>query len=77
MASCRYYINHFNKTTTWEDPRVRLNRALPHGTSKHFSNMQVEHIPLQVNLNINVYLYFGDCRIDTHIVSLHAALLDY
>lgn len=58
MSSCRYFINHFNKTTTWEDPRTRLNRSLQQqGTPKHFSNMQVEHIPLQVIFQLMFILF--------------------
>ncbi|XP_060520463.1 uncharacterized protein LOC132698433 isoform X2 [Cylas formicarius] len=39
-----YYVNHYTKTTTWEDPRTRHR---PLGTPKHFSNTPVEYIPLQ------------------------------
>ncbi|CAH0547723.1 unnamed protein product [Brassicogethes aeneus] len=40
-----YFINHYTKTTTWEDPRPR-NRALQ-TTPRHFSNMPIEHVPMQ------------------------------
>ncbi|KAJ8928114.1 hypothetical protein NQ314_019340 [Rhamnusium bicolor] len=40
-----YYINHYTKTTTWEDPRTR-HRPL-NGTPKRFTNVQTEYIPLQ------------------------------
>ncbi|GLV33923.1 uncharacterized protein CBL_11193 [Carabus blaptoides fortunei] len=36
-----YFINHFTKVTTWEDPRIRYRQI--HGTP----NPAVEHIPLQ------------------------------
>lgn len=40
-----YYINHYTKTTTWEDPRER-HRVL-HNTQKHPYSAQNEYIPLQ------------------------------
>ncbi|CAH1982408.1 unnamed protein product [Acanthoscelides obtectus] len=41
-----YYINHYTRMTTWDDPRSR-HRPLHHGTSKHFPGPPLEHIPLQ------------------------------
>lgn len=41
-----YYVNHYTKTTTWEDPRRTRHISL-HGTPKHMPNVPVEHIPLQ------------------------------
>ncbi|KAJ8945950.1 hypothetical protein NQ318_016778 [Aromia moschata] len=40
-----YYINHYTKTTTWDDPRARQRHF--QGTNKHLSNVSMEHIPLQ------------------------------
>ncbi|XP_023028119.2 uncharacterized protein isoform X1 [Leptinotarsa decemlineata] len=40
-----YFINHYTRTTTWEDPR---NRHKPfQTTSKQISGVQTEYIPLQ------------------------------
>ncbi|CAH1107187.1 unnamed protein product [Psylliodes chrysocephalus] len=40
-----YYVNHYTKTTTWEDPRIR-HRHLQN-TPRHNQNVQNEYIPLQ------------------------------
>ncbi|CAG9761760.1 unnamed protein product [Ceutorhynchus assimilis] len=37
-----YYVDHSTKTTTWEDPRTKSR------SSKQFSKMQGEHIPLEM-----------------------------
>ncbi|XP_049819628.1 uncharacterized protein LOC109602451 isoform X2 [Aethina tumida] len=41
-----YFVNHYTKTTTWDDPRPSRRIQLQ-GTPRHFTNMSVEHIPLQ------------------------------
>ncbi|XP_030765795.1 uncharacterized protein LOC115889849 isoform X2 [Sitophilus oryzae] len=41
----RYYVNHFTKATTWEDPRNR--HRLFQNTAKQMTSVPVEHIPLQ------------------------------
>ncbi|VEN41081.1 unnamed protein product [Callosobruchus maculatus] len=40
-----YYINHYTRMTTWDDPRSR-HRPL-HGTPKHFPGPSIDHIPMQ------------------------------
>ncbi|KAL1516682.1 hypothetical protein ABEB36_000562 [Hypothenemus hampei] len=37
-----YYVNHYSKTTTWDDPRF-----IKHGTPKYTNNITVDYIPLQ------------------------------
>ncbi|XP_017773653.1 PREDICTED: transcriptional coactivator yorkie-like [Nicrophorus vespilloides] len=41
----QYYINHYTKSTTWEDPRLRLRH---HGTPLHVATNQMEMIQMQV-----------------------------
>ena len=42
-----YYVNYFNKTTTWEDPRIRY-RQLAQPTPQHVQTSVAETVPLQV-----------------------------
>lgn len=46
-----YYINYFNKTTTWEDPRIRY-RQLAQPTPQHVQTSVAETIPLQDLTNV-------------------------
>lgn len=43
-----YFVNHFSKTTTWDDPRSKHKQL--NGSSVTTTNYQssAEHIPLQV-----------------------------
>ncbi|XP_030765817.1 uncharacterized protein LOC115889849 isoform X5 [Sitophilus oryzae] len=50
----RYYVNHFTKATTWEDPRNR--HRLFQNTAKQMTSVPVEHIPLQVFLSYLLFL---------------------
>lgn len=43
-----YYLNHYTKSTSWEDPRV--------SAKQHHVNRPVEHIPLQVHSRTVIFL---------------------
>lgn len=52
MLYFSYYINHYTRLTTWEDPRLRYRQI--HGTPTNVPSMPGEHIPLQVKLIIHL-----------------------
>jgi len=56
LTSPSYYINYFNKTTTWEDPRLRY-RQLAQPTPQHVPASVPETIPLQVCISVWRFLH--------------------